>query len=123
MSVYVYISMESHFVYWQDSTARNSAYAYTWQNINTQQIHSINQQYVAHTEQCGSGAFDKDCVQSLLIAEKMFHQPTVDVKCTQELTGLEKSLAAHTSVDNMDENNKFVCTECNKSKQYTYVIT
>ena len=45
----------------------------------------------------------------------MFHQPSTNVKCTQQLTGLEKSLAAHTSVDNMDENNKFVCTECNKS--------
>ena len=45
----------------------------------------------------------------------MFHQPSSNVKHTQQLTGLEKSLAAYTSVDNMDENNKFVCAECNKS--------
>ena len=60
-------------------------------------------------------ALDADCVQSLLVAENMFHQPSTNVTRTQQLTGLEKSLATHTSVDNMDENNKFVCTECNKS--------
>ena len=97
----------------QAPAARTSAYSayitYSWQSVNTQQSYS-------HGDTSShSTALDADGVQSLLIVENMFHQPTTDVTRTQQLTGLEKSLAAHTSVDNMDENNKFVCTECSKS--------
>ena len=108
----------------QAQAARTSAYStYSWQNVNTQQSystshqHSYKQSYQGDTSS-HSPALDADGVQSLLIAENMFHQPSTDVTRTQlsqQLTGLEKSLAAHTSVDNMDENNKFVCTECSKS--------
>ena len=108
----------------QDLTARNSVYTHTWQNFNTQQSHSINQSSYTHTSsaQGDSSVLDKDCIQSLLIAENLFHQSIIDKKRPQELTGLEKSLAAHTSVDNMDENNKFVCTECNKSNVITACV-
>ena len=90
--------------------------------INTRlQIHntscykqSTNGEAPIHDAQDGSCAFDKDCVQSLLKAEGMFYQPN-GIKHVQKFTGLENSLAAYTNLDNMDENNKFVCTECNKS--------
>lgn len=93
---------------------------YGWHNINTQQSYNTSQQST-YKEASGvakeddSTALDPDGVQNLLVAEKKFYQPTTGIQHAENLTGLEKSLAAHTSVDNMDENNKFFCTECNKS--------
>jgi len=86
--------------------------------MNTQQKYIFKQSShgdaPTYNQQHNSSAIDKECFQSLLIAEEMFRQPT-SIKHAHNITGLEKSLAYYTSVDNMDENNKFFCAQCNKS--------
>ena len=121
---HLFVNWHSVFYYYQVSTTQTYS-GRSWPNINTQQSYSTSQQYAykqssyieasALSKQDGSIPLDAEGVQSLLVAENMFHQPTTGMKRAHNLTGLEQSLAAHTSVDNMDENNKFVCTECNKS--------
>lgn len=91
---------------------------YGWQSVNTQQKYVYKQSSYGdaptYNQQGDSSVLDKECLQSLLIAKEMFHQPT-GIKHAQNITGLEESLSDYTKVDNMDENNKFVCTECSKS--------
>ncbi|XP_065906355.1 uncharacterized protein [Dysidea avara] len=68
------------------------------------------------THQCTSKAdvkFNVKSVQSLL--EKK-HMPYLPPCVTKIATNLERSLADHTEVDNMDEDNKFICNECMKNK-------
>lgn len=90
-----------------------------WQ-YNTKQFTSSNGNS-AHGNRRGVGEkpkvpriYDKMSVQKLLVSKKMFYQPVPD-KIASDIDALDDvqtSLADHTEVDNMDENNKFICKNC-----------
>ena len=45
-----------------------------------------------------------------------YYQPVPDKAILDPTNDVEHSLADHTDVDNMDENNKSICKECTKNK-------
>ena len=60
--------------------------------------------------------YDKKSIQALLKSrENFFYQPICD-RAVPNPNGVEAALAEHVDVDNMDENNKFICNECTKKK-------
>ena len=56
--------------------------------------------------------FDAKSLQILLEEHHMPYLPPCDTVSSRHITSLETSLVDHTEVDNMDEDNKFICTEC-----------
>ena len=48
--------------------------------------------------------------------EPFYYQPVLDEDKSGPANDVEDSLADHTDVDNMDENNKFICKECTRKK-------
>jgi len=56
--------------------------------------------------------FDAKSVQAALEKHHMPYLPPHDTSSSKHSTNLEISLADHTEVDNMDEENKFICNEC-----------
>ena len=65
-----------------------------------------------------SCTYDKKSVKQLLVSNKMFYQPIPD-NTTSDIDALDDvqaSLAEHTDVDNMDEDNKFICKSCTEQK-------
>ena len=68
--------------------------------------------------------YDKESVLTLLKSKDMFYQPVSD-KFTSNIEALDDvqiSLVEHTEIDNMDENNKFICKNCIESKGFCYVV-
>ena len=58
--------------------------------------------------------YDTKSVQQLLVLNKMFYQPFPDniTSNIDALDDVQTSLVDHTEIDNMDEDNKFICKNC-----------
>ena len=62
--------------------------------------------------------YDDKSVRALLKSKEMFYQPAPD-ECTSDIDAVDDvqiSLAEHTDIDNMDEDNKFICKKCTGDK-------
>ena len=62
---------------------------------------------------------EKDDIQRILEKKGLPCQAKLD-KSHAGTTHVEKSLADHTDIDNMDENNKFICKTCSGREGFTY---
>ena len=62
--------------------------------------------------------YDDKSVRDLLKSKKMFYQPTSDERTSDidAVDDVQSSLADHTDIDNMDEENKFICKKCSADK-------
>ena len=62
--------------------------------------------------------YDEKSVCDLLKSEGMFYQPGYDKHTSDidDVNDVQISLAEHTDIDNMDEDNKFICKKCTKNK-------
>ena len=60
--------------------------------------------------------YDAKSAQDLLVKKKMPYLPTRDNHESDIASGLERSLTDHTAIDNMDEDNKFICQQCTNRK-------
>ena len=61
---------------------------------------------------------EKDDIQRILEKKGLPYQAKLD-KSHAGTTHVEKSLADHTDIDNMDENNKFICKVCSGREGFT----
>ena len=62
--------------------------------------------------------YDDKSVRDLLMSKKMFYQPASDERTSDidAVDDVQSSLADHTDIDNMDEENKFICKKCSADK-------
>ena len=65
--------------------------------------------------------YDTKTVQARLEKKNMPYLPTNEGNGNADATDLEYAIADHTAVDNMDENNMFICKACTDRKGKSYI--
>ena len=96
------------------------------QNIHST-VQSSTKKYVGDKAQYGTDSvkhnhqapreYNKKSVQELLMSqENFFYQPVQDETVPKPINDVEISLTEHTDVDNMDEDNMFICKTCTEKK-------
>jgi len=63
-----------------------------------------------------TNVFDSKRVRSLLKRQQLLFLPVHKGHGNVDVTDLERSLVDHTAVDNMDEDNMFICKDCTDKK-------